>query len=661
MSKGDTVVKKWKRISKNTINTPGFLVEQTESYLRDLYESLDLNNPSYESLFSFTEEHYKKFLTTKSVAGIIDVTASRIVFDLDNKNLKLAQKDAIELVERLKANGLSDEQIIVFFSGNKGFEISFNLLDETVTPNEMKNIAADLAGDLESFDTSIYNATRQFRLGLTRNEKSGLYKTPFSVSELENLTIDEIKKISETPMSYSDIENAWRPVMLPDRCKQAKNKTVEVKVNEKKIVSLDISTLDRESLPKGWDLVRWALLNGYFGEGDRSNAFLCLAAYLAKLFPIDITYRMLKGTAELQAQRTGGERFPDNELYNNIIMQVYGPNWRGGTYSLTDPNSWLYCYGKEMGLLEEATATVSKDILTTEQVGDLFKSFATNIDKNRIKIGIKELDEALDMLVGRVYVIAGSPGSGKTSLLFQIFEGLSAQGNKAIFFSYDMSLQDCFQKVIQKEFKITAKDVYEQYKDPKRAAEFHRVFNEKYGNVIFINSSGMTVESMRDRITQAEKTYGEIKVVAVDYMTLTQSEKGDSNEHSKSVIQGLKAISTDMRKCVISLNQPNKANQKINEPLSGYGGIQGSSAVQELANAMLWVYRPGATASSFERDKYYSIECMKNRHGSMFAIDLGWSGVTGTVYSLTPAQQAELARLRQEIKEEKAGNNDSAF
>ena len=171
----------------------------------------------------------------------------------------------------------------------------------------------------------------------------------------------------------------------------------------------------------------------------------------------------------------------------------------------------------------------------------------------------------------------------------------------------------------------------------------------------------MTIDAMRDRITQAELVHGEIKVVAVDYMTLTQSDKGDSNEHSKSVIQGLKSIATDMRKCVISLNQPNKANQKINEPIGSYGGIQGSSSVQELANVILWVYRPGASATSFERDKYYSIECMKNRHGAMFSVDLQWAGVTGTVRSLTPVEKMDLERLRRDLKNEKNGESEDLF
>jgi replicative DNA helicase len=165
---------------------------------------------------------------------------------------------------------------------------------------------------------------------------------------------------------------------------------------------------------------------------------------------------------------------------------------------------------------------------------------------------------------------------------------------------------------------------------------------------------------MRQRIIETEKVFGEIKVIAVDYMTLTQSDKGDSNEHSKSVIQGLKAIATEMNKCVISINQPNKANQKINEPLGAYSGLQGSSAVQELANVILWCYRPGANPQTMENDKYFTIDCMKNRHGGMFSLSLNWIGKTGVVSSMTPAQKSDFERFKRELKEQK-DNEEKLF
>jgi replicative DNA helicase len=323
----------------------------------------------------------------------------------------------------------------------------------------------------------------------------------------------------------------------------------------------------------------------------------------------------------------------------------------GGIGSPKDPESWLYHYAKKTGLYEEIDETTRKDILTVDQVGNLFRTFAANIDKNRLEFGISELDRELDALVGRSYIIGGSPGCGKTSLALQIMNNTSMRGVKTIFFSFDMSLEDVFQKLIQKHFKINAKEVYDQAKSPERMQEFIACLQENYKNVSFIRSSGMTIDSMRKRIRDIERHSGDVKMVIVDYLDLVQSEFSDPTQKSMAVMQGLKSIGTDLRKCVIVLAQPNKANQKINQPVTSYSAIKGSGALGELANAVLWVHRPGASARGFENDKYYTIDCLKNRHGAMFNLDFSWEGVSGTIKTLTPEQRIQLEDLREQLRE----------
>lgn len=612
------------------------------------------NKDFYYSIYKYTDTHRAIFKDKGTIAGITDVKTKSLVFDFDDKeHPERAKEDASEMVDRLLKEGIAKENIQIYFSGYKGFAIVTDV-EQEMTPPEMKNICMNLAKDLITVDPKVYNASRVFRLPLTKHPTTGLYKIPLTVEQLHEMSIEQIKEEAKSNFSPDDIAGAWGVANLSKNMMELKDKTPEIKVREDLIKTLDLSSLDRSNIPKDYDLARWALLNGYFEDGNRSTALLCLAAYLkSKGYSWEIAYRMLKGTCELQSQRTNDDRFPDTELYNNIVMQVYGDNWKGGTYSLTDPGSWLYQYAKTMGLLEEITLSVRQDILPIQQVSGLFKSFAANIDKNRLAFGIKEIDENLDALVGRTYIIGGSPGSGKTSLALQIMNNTSVKEIRSVFFSFDMSLEDVYQKLIQKHFKISAKHVYEQSKNPERLAEFEKVLEENYSHVHFIRSAGMSVEAMRDRITQIEKTYGEVKMVIVDYLDLVQADFSDPTQKSMAVIQGLKSIGSEMRKCMIVLSQPNKANQKINEAVTTYAAIKGSSAVAELANAVLWVHRPGASARGFEDDKFYGIDCLKNRHGALFAIDLAWEGISGTVSSLDPIGKVKLEQLRQKLKEEK--------
>lgn len=610
----------------------------------------------YVSKFIYNDKHKEQFETSGSVAGILDVLAKSIFFDFDSKeNVQKALDDARTATNRLRENGVKDSALKIFFSGKKGFEIGVDFTEE-FTPTQVKNVCLNLAGDLETLDTQIYNASRIFRLPLSKHQDTKLFKIPLTVDELMTLSVEDIKEAAKVNFTPDDIAGAWEEIELPQQLKEVKDKTIELKPETVSFVvsdPLDLSDIPFDRKPKGMPNSLFVISQGGFESGERHNAILHLATYFKNEGMSDEEIHMeCKKAAVLQAKRTGSESFNKKEIWK-IVKSLQ--HWKGGIY--TDNNSPLLA---KIAQFMPTTVTSQKyrDLKSVADIAKEARAFVMNIDKNRIKTGLAEFDDAIDMLVGRVYVIAGSPGSGKSSLLLQIFEGLSAQNITAIYFSFDMSLNDNFQKLVQKEFKITAKDYFEQAKDETRFNEFQDKIAEKYKNIIFVDSSGMSVDEMTARIEYYEGIHGEIKVVAVDYMALIKSDKSDSNEHSKAVIQGLKAIATEKKKCVISLNQPNKANQKINEPLSGYGGIAGSAELQNLANVICWIYRPGAAPDTFEDDKYYTVDILKNRHGALGSLTFRWFGITGTVRSLTAVERMDLQTLKERLKEEKKGERD---
>jgi NDP-sugar pyrophosphorylase family protein len=66
----------------------------------------------YASVYYYNDEHFKQFQQTGSIEGITDVNTNKIWFDFDAKdNLKAAKEDAIELIERLKVQGISSDSI----------------------------------------------------------------------------------------------------------------------------------------------------------------------------------------------------------------------------------------------------------------------------------------------------------------------------------------------------------------------------------------------------------------------------------------------------------------------------------------------------------------------------------------------------------------------
>lgn len=387
----------------------GKLIPYTES----VYDHTTRDTDWYRSLFLYNEEQKKIFETKGTVAGMTDLVTNRLFLDFDSPNdIELAKQDASKAVEKLASLGVNEQDIELYFSGKKGFSVELNL-DTYLNPQQYDALHSNLTAGLSTADTVVTNPSRVIRVLLTKHPETKLLKFPLTVDKFKALNVEEIKQLCRSIDNVEDPHNFnWGEVNL-DKSLYA----VIVKPKPEPVVSLgdfDIRNLDMSKKPKFLDPARWALQNGYFYEGERSNALTCLAATYKNLgFGEEHTYRLLKGVAEVQSKLTGMDRFPDVEIYNNIISTVYGPHWRGGQYSLVDKNSWLYKYAEKYMILDKIAQDERNAPKTLVDVTDTFKNYVNNIEKNTILTGIKSLDDNVFLSTGANVLLVGAPSSGK--------------------------------------------------------------------------------------------------------------------------------------------------------------------------------------------------------------------------------------------------------
>lgn len=360
----------------------------------------------YMSLYQYTEDHKQRFDELGTVAGIKDNTTNHLIFDLDNKDFDLVKKDAFKIIEKLEKKGVPSEDLMVSYSGNKGLHIEARL-DTYVNESQYKKLVTGIAGGLKTFDPKITNSNRIIRLPFSKHQTSGLYKTPISIEELRTLNIEDIKKIAK---------QKYQPELSLNKISLQVPKEESQKVTDNNQNITEELDLDFKAKPKWLSYWKYALQNGYFPEGTRSYALMVLAAtYKNQGFNKTQTYHILKAAAELQANRFNGEKFSKEEIYNNVISQVYSEFWNGGTYAEENFPDDLKQYLVDLGVPRDKEIDVNDVFKRSEDVFKDFTHFATNIDKNTLKTGIKPLDDIKDfrittsMLVG----LLGAPSSGK--------------------------------------------------------------------------------------------------------------------------------------------------------------------------------------------------------------------------------------------------------
>jgi hypothetical protein len=649
---------KYRRITES-LNDKGTLIASDQ----DVFSMVkNIDKDYYLSTFKYDEDHKRIFLETGTIAGITDLTTDKIWFDFDSDiEPALAKKDAVILVQRLIEKGIDRKDIIITFSGNKGFGIEFDI-EQELSPKEIKDIAFKLASDLPTFDTKVYNASRILRIINTKHPKTKMFKRPLTFNTLCNSDMHMIMEIASKPFEDDTEEFRWGIVNLPESIyKKTNNKPIVIETED---FFPEITTyLDYSSKPKFLTNCRWAIQNGHFKAGERSTALLCLASTYKNLgFDLEHVYRLLKGTAELQSRVNNQTRFSDEEIYNNIIVQVFSPNWKNGQYTCREKNNWLQTFCEELDHPcnhKEDDQDMPKGFL---DIKDSFKDYVTKIEQNTVTTGIPSIDKNVFISTGANVGIIGAPGSGKSSIALNILNNTSKAGVHSVFASLDMHKNRMFEKVLYKISGKNREDLYDMFKQNKEGPLMQKL-KEEFGNVFFFNKSSPTVSDVRDYIIACQEQSGvKIKLVMLDYFERISSDLGDDTAASKRVAGELQDMVNDLDVALINLVQPHK--QALaggpDSPIYDYTKIKGSSYVYQSMRIIMSLWRPFYNPKNFENDKYMKMAVLKNDLGELAEFAFKWDGPTGTISEMEQFDEQEFRELL-EAKEKSNENKNGGL
>lgn len=167
---------------------------------------------------------------------------SDFYMDLDYaENPNKARKEAVAVVKKLINDYDIPENNIKFaFSGMKGTSLTvdyrvFNTESSADLPLIWKSVVKEFIRKLKlkTADLSVYERRRLWRLLNSRHQKSGLYKIPLTLAELENLTIDKIKQMAKKPRELS-IKGEAQPVPEAENLFKKHRNKVEKWLEERK-------------------------------------------------------------------------------------------------------------------------------------------------------------------------------------------------------------------------------------------------------------------------------------------------------------------------------------------------------------------------------------------------------------------------------------------
>lgn len=273
-----------------------------------------------------------------------------------------------------------------------------------------------------------------------------------------------------------------------------------------------------------------------------------------------------------------------------------------------DINELLHKYGKLAVLkqIEKASTPTLEGVATLDMIEDFDVHEAETV-----KTGIDYIDEKLiGMVFGSLNILSGRNGSGKSTILNQIYiaEAIK-QGYKTFLFSGELIGGNVKYWLLQtlaneEQFaEYTAKDGHKYKKVTIQSKE--KIVNDMKDRFFLYDSDDYRIEAIIEKMTILAKRYG-VRVFVIDNLMTVESSLKDKYEAETDVVKKLKNFAKKYNALVHLVAHPRKSmNDEIEKD-----DVAGSANITNLADYVTTISR--AKDDVVEYDAILKI--LKNRH-----------------------------------------------
>lgn len=533
----------------------------------------------YRSMFLHSWRLAEWVKERKSVAGFDgEHTAEAFVIDVDRENdLAGALVDARNLVARLVAYyDVPVSAVHPSFSGAKGFHIAIPI--ECITPDKsprknfsvaFRGLAHDIADGMESVDLKIYEPRRILRMQNTINEKTGLYKIPLTVEELNSLDIEEIKQLATGPRVIEYLPSSELGVV------SSLNEIFEDRIKDR-----------AEQEPRAAQSSFVSLLSGA-NSGGRNDALTKLTGlYISKGFDEEFTLAFMR-------------------------------TWNTANVPPLDADELERTVRGEFSRYSEKRK--APEIYNLKQMGERYAQYIESMKETRVKLGFPSVDAKIrGVAPGEALCILGKTSVGKSAFAqFAAKTYAQDSGAPVLFLSLEMPLESVFERDYQMEMDVTGFDVERAFQDatPEDIARRIDTIYTATPNLYTCETSTMTLDSIKEHVRFAEDAIYHTRtgLLLVDYLGLVVGKGKDVYEQISGIARGMKNLAKELHIPVMYLVQVNRKFSIYDE--LELGAARDSGAIDEAADYIIGVWSAPKEQQTDTRRTRLQVGIVKNRKG----------------------------------------------
>jgi replicative DNA helicase len=297
--------------------------------------------------------------------------------------------------------------------------------------------------------------------------------------------------------------------------------------------------------------------------------------------------------------------------------------------------------GADPNAIGDAIQTLFGDILRTKaataprRFGDLLlerTAYWQDLEAGKITAGIATKLDKINIALGggikpgKNIVLAGRPGSGKSSLAWSIACDVAAQGMPVLVLSMEMQSGDLIDRAAANLGRVSLNRLVTgrfQEEDWSRLTEACDVAAPM---PLYIDDQGtLSLLDIRAKARRVQQECGGLALVMVDYLQLTASTGGFDKRHHQieAVSRGMKLMAKELNTTVLLLSQLTRESDK-DEPELAH--LKESGAIEEDADTVILLHAlPGRAP---EGGTLVMAKVAKNRQGPRGRLALAFDGET---------------------------------
>ena len=229
---------------------------------------------------------------------------------------------------------------------------------------------------------------------------------------------------------------------------------------------------------------------------------------------------------------------------------------------------------------------------------------------------------------GRLYLICGRPGMGKSVLAQEVAIGIArTDGSPVAVFSLEMPTREWVDRCVSASSGIPYTDIASGAIQKAGWPRFTQAASEVASlNFEISDKPGVTVEYVSRWARRMKRKHGNIGAVVIDYLQLMrssvryQNREAEVSEQSKS----LKVLAKELDCPVVVVCQVNRACESRPDKRPQLADIRESGSLEQDADVVMFVYRDEVYNPETQARGIFEVGVAKQRGGPTGIVKLQW-------------------------------------